>query len=176
MPGPTEPTRDSGPLRRLLVPVVLAVPLAAAVLGMTWVSFTTNRRDTLRLTDEAPGLLEDRIVTEVTVFLSVPERALQTLAEFAGHRPILPHERAAAVESATALLRVAPMLALVGFADAEGKWLMVRRDPGTGLLETKTVAMEGGVRHTYWTRHAGADAPPLTEGDPEDRFDPRTRP
>ncbi|MCC7283745.1 MAG: hypothetical protein IT556_15270 [Acetobacteraceae bacterium] len=161
---------------RLLLPVLLALLLAVAALGMTYFSFHANRRDALRLTDDTLGLLEERIIAEVSAFLSVPERALQILAEFAGERAILPHERGAAVESATALLRVAPMLALVGFADADGNWLMVRRDPDTGALETKTVAMEGGTRRVFWTRRPAPDAPPVTEDDPDDRFDPRTRP
>jgi hypothetical protein len=170
--APAEPTR----LRRLAVPVLLAGLLTAAVLGMAFFSFTANRRDALRLTDETLALLQDRITTEVTNYLSVPERALQILAEFAGNRAIAPHERPAAVESATALLRVAPMLALVGFADTDGNWLMVRRDPTSGLLETKTIALEGGMRRAFWTRQAGPEAPPMEEDDPADRFDPRTRP
>lgn len=175
-PLPAALPPERGLARRLLVPVALALLLSVGVLGMTWFSFQANRRDALQLTDDTLGLLEDRIVTEVTVFLAVPERALQILAEFAGQRAILPHERPAAVESATALLRVAPMLALVGFADADGNWLMVRRDPATGALETKTIAMEGGVRRAFWTRRADANSPPIDENDADDRFDPRTRP
>ena len=170
------PDAESGERSRLLLPILLAGLLAMATLAMTYFSFHANRRDALRLTDDTLGILEERIVAEVSAFLSVPERALQILAEFAGERAILPHEREAAVESATALLRVARMLALVGFADADGNWLMVRRDPETGALETKTIAMEGGVRRAFWTRRASPEAEPVIEPDPEDRFDPRTRP
>jgi adenylate cyclase len=174
--NPADPADAIGRRSRLLPPILLATLLTCAALGMTFFSFQANQRDALRLTDDTLGLLEERVVAEVTTFLSVPERALSILAEFAGNRAILPHERQAATESATALLRVARMLALVGFADADGNWLMVRRDPRTGALETKTIAQEGGVRRAFWTRRASAAAEPVQENDPEDRFDPRTRP
>jgi hypothetical protein len=176
LPDAAQPDAAFGRLRPLLPPALLAGLLTLAVLGMAYFSFHANRRDALRLTDETLALLQDRITTEVTNYLSVPERALQILAEFAGQRAIAPHERPAAVESATALLRVAPMLALVGFADADGGWLMVRRDPTSGALETKTIALESGMRRAFWTRIAGPEAPPMEEDDPADRFDPRTRP
>jgi adenylate cyclase len=174
--NPADPDDAAGQRSRLLPPVLLAALLAIAAVGMSYFSFQANQRDALRLTDDTLGLLEERVVAEVTTFLSIPERALSILAEFAGNRAILPHERQAATESATALLRVAQMLALVGFADADGNWLMVRRDPQTGALETKTIAHEGGVRRAFWTRRADAGAEAVREDDPEDRFDPRTRP
>jgi hypothetical protein len=171
-----QPPADADRRGARLVPLVLTFLLAIATLGMVYFSFHANRRDALQLTDDTLGLLEERIVAEVSAFLSVPERALSILAEFAGNRAILPHERGAATESATALLRVAPMLALVGFADADGNWLMVRRDPDSGVFDSKTIATEGGVRRAFWTRQAGLDGVPVTEDDPDDRFDPRTRP
>jgi class 3 adenylate cyclase len=159
---------------RRLSPIALAVLLCGAVLWISWWSYAANRRDTLALTDETLASLEDRVGTEVSTFLAVPERVLGLAAEFAGNRPPTPAERKAAEETAVAVLNQAPMLALIGYGDANGNWIRVRRT-AEGTLETKIVAREDGARRAYWLRTA-ADGSRVIEDDPEDNFDPRTRP
>lgn len=166
--------RPAGAALRRLSPIALAVLLCGAVLWIGWWSYAANRRDALALTDEALASLEDRVGTEVSTFLAVPERVLGLAAEFAGNRPPTPAERKAAEETAVAVLNQAPMLALIGYGDANGNWIRVRRTP-EGTLETKIVAREDGARRAYWLRTA-PDGSRVIEDDPEDTFDPRTRP
>lgn len=164
----------AGTALRRLSPIALAVLLCGAVLWIGWWSYTANRRDALALTDQALAALEDRVGTEVSTFLAVPERVLGLAAEFAGQRPPTPAERKAAEETAVAVLNQAPMLALIGYADANGNWIRVRRAPD-GTLETKIIARADGARRAYWLRTA-PDGSRVIEDDPEDSFDPRTRP
>jgi class 3 adenylate cyclase len=159
---------------RLALPVGLAVLLCAAVTGITLWSYTANRRDALALTDGALAALEERISTQVSTFLAVPERVLGLAAQFAGDSPPTPAERKAAEETAVAVLNVVPMLALIGYADANGNWLMVRR-AASGALETKIIARDDGARRAFWLRTA-PDGSRVQEADPSDLFDPRTRP
>lgn len=159
---------------RLALPVGLAVLLCAAVTGITLWSHTANRRDALALTDGALAALEERIRTEVSTFLAVPERVLGLAAQFAGDSPPTPAERQAAEETAVGVLNVVPMLALIGYADANGNWLMVRR-AASGALETKIIGREDGARRAFWLRTA-PDGSRVQEADPTDMFDPRTRP
>lgn len=174
-PARAEPPRPSLSDRSVAVPLVLALLLVGAVAGMVVYSHQANRRDALRLADFTLALLEARIGTEVTAFLSVPERALAFLAAFAGHRALVPEEHPAAIESATAVMQIAPSIALVGFADADGNFLMVRRPPEGSGFEVRTIQFRDGVRTVTWDR-PGPDGTRVVTDDPNDRFDPRTRP
>ena len=62
---------------RVIVPIGFALVIFAALLAISWYAYYTNRRDTLALSNDLLGAIEQRIAKELETFLGPIEDALK---------------------------------------------------------------------------------------------------
>ncbi|MEJ1937090.1 cache domain-containing protein, partial [Nostoc sp. NIES-2111] len=135
----------------------------------------TSRRGALGLSTDLLQTLEARVAGEVNAFLAPVDRGARIARDVAALPIATPDGRLVFERIAIAVLRAQPQVALAGAGDAEGNYLFVRRTSDGGT-ETKTIlAAPGARRVTFVQRDAGGVVTGTSE-DPDDTFDPRTRP
>ncbi len=165
----------------------LAWFVAATVTGLvslTAAALLLNTSHSIDRTGEvaAAGLVGaelDRVTERVRSFVHASERDLDLAVRLLGRAAIVSDagEDNAIERQFLAVLDSRPELMLLGAADAHGNFIMVRRMPDASL-DTKRVRA-GEDREVVWT-----DRPPGTpllaagqqRRDPNDPYDPRTRP
>jgi class 3 adenylate cyclase len=115
-----------------------------------------------------------QIAQRVAAFVDPCERTLRLMRDIVADTP--PAARLVVAERfAVGALRELPQIASLYSGDADGNFLMVRRQDGGGF-ETKQIANDPGNRHvTFVDRDADFQETGRHE-DPSDTFDPRTRP
>lgn len=160
-------------LARVILPVVGAILLIGATLGTIMIGHVTNRGDALVLADQVLLSLEKRIVTEIENWLGPAERSVRLLHE-AEKRGAFQRGPQLVEPLSMALLTSVPHVAIVSVADKDGNYFMFRRNAAGGI-DTKTITM-GPPRHVVNTIRDATGSVVRTFEDPEDLFDPRTRP
>ncbi|TQF81659.1 GAF domain-containing protein [Elioraea sp. Yellowstone] len=160
-------------LARVVLPVLAAMLLIGATLGTIAVSHVNSRDDALALADAVLQALERRIVTEIENWLSPAERSVRLLHE-AERRGAFRDDMRLAEPVGMALLSSIPHVAIVSIADADGSYLMFRRNEAGGI-DTKIITQRPARRVVNIIRSADGSVVRTFE-DPVDPFDPRTRP
>ena len=162
-------------LARIGLPILGVAVVIAALLGIAAYSYVTNKRDALTLADEVMIAQEQRAISEVAEFLAPPERSVDLLVNVIGVEGFRGDRRPIAEIFAMRLLRKLPQIANISYADLAGNYMLVRREPD-GRIDTKVMEREGASVRTTWTRRDPGDAVVAIEEDPNDTYDPRTRP
>jgi class 3 adenylate cyclase len=162
-------------LTRVIAPIAAALLLVFSVIGLVFAGYEANRRGALALSAEVLKGLEQRIELRTSNWLGASERALQLLHSVFADGPLAGATREDAERLAINLLRTVPSIALVSLADTRGNFVLKRRNEA-GSVDTKTIQNDPPPRTVTWVRRDANDAVIATEEDPEDTFDPRTRP
>jgi len=160
---------------RVAVPIVTLLILLASIAGIGTYLSQANRADARVLTNDLVEELERRIIAEVEAFLE-PASTMVRLAEEVLGDQALHEQRDRLVEPFAAhILNSNPQLAMFNFADPQGNFLTLRRQPD-GSLHTKFMDRRGEGVETTWVKRDASGNVVATERDPADTYDPRTRP
>lgn len=168
-----------GRVRDLLMvaaPVVVLFLVLGGFLGLTFYDRDANRRDVLGLTEDVVRSLDQRVRSEVEVFMRPAEQAVRLTGELAGRQRLDWSQVDAVFERfALAMMRSNASLAAFYVADPDGRFTMVRRND-KGWLDTKRIAVDGGQRTVTVIRRGPGGGVLGTESDPSDRFQATSRP
>jgi adenylate cyclase len=162
-------------VKRVLAPIAAAALLVLSVIGLVVAGYENNRRGALALSGEVLEGLERRIALRAANWLVPAERSLRLLHGVYGGERLEQATREDAISLSFNLLRTVPSIALVSLADPNGNYVLQRRN-AEGGIDTKTIQETPGPRRVTWVRRDRDGRVVATEDDPEDRFDPRTRP
>jgi class 3 adenylate cyclase len=126
------------------------------------------------LSEDLLSALDDRIAMAVSSYLDPATRAVAIARDVVKEGSIT--ARLPVIETfGASLLRQIPQIAILSFADDEGNYVMVRR-AAAGGTDTKVVQNAPGPRRVIWIHRDAAGVETGREEDPDDQFDPRTRP
>jgi class 3 adenylate cyclase len=161
-------------LLRIGFPIAGVVLLIAAIIAIALYSERANRRDALALSQDLLSTLDDRIALAVSAYLSSATRFVAVGRDVVKEGSIM--SRLPMIKTVgPSLLRQAPQIAILSFANEDGNYVMVRR--GTeGGTDFKVIENEPGPRRVTWIHHNAAGEEIGREEDPSDDYDPRTRP
>jgi adenylate cyclase len=163
--------------RRVLRTGVPILGVALTIAIILTISVYANRANTagaLALSDKILAALDGQINEQVITYFAPARRAAllarNLIEEDTGERQRL-FER-----FAISALREIPQIDNLSLADGDGNFLMVTRNETTGGLDTKSIRNEPGRRAVSWVRRDREGRQTAREEDPDDRYDPRTRP
>lgn len=160
-------------LMRIGLPILALALVIAAILGIALYSHHANRQGALALSDDLLATLDAQIAQRVSAFLDPCARTLRIMTDIAARTP--PSERGSVAERfAGSVLDQIPQMAAFYFGDDEGNFLMMRRDKSG--VETKEIMNSPQARHVILTFHDPSGRMLSQREDPNDTFDPRTRP
>jgi hypothetical protein len=163
---PTEARRE---LRhrwaRIGLPIAGVGLIIAAILGIAWYSYETNKRDALQLADEVIASQEQRISREVDAYLGPAPRAVELLRGVLSDGVFLGPAQGGAEAIGWQILFDNQQLALISYANPNGSFMMVKREPG-GAIDTKVIDREDGGKRVTWTRRDRVGKTVLVEEDP----------
>ena len=163
--------------RRLVVggaPIlaVVAVMIIAAVIA-SYV-YDTNRRGAVTLSNDLLDAIDQRIAIQMGAYLAPAEQFLESARAIAGERGVF--DGAMATEPfVLATLGKHPQIAGLSYGDPDGNFLYVARNVQGGF-DTKLVDRRGGNPRVTWTHRNKEGETVERSEDPNDTFDPRTRP
>lgn len=159
---------------RLGIPVGGLALMLGVIIGIALYSERANRAGALALSEDLLSALDDRIALAVSSYLDPATRAVAIARDVVKEGSIT--ARLPVIETfGISLLRQIPQIAILSFADEEGNYVMVRR-AAAGGTDTKIVQNAPGPRRVIWIHRDAAGIEMSREEDPEDQFDPRTRP
>jgi class 3 adenylate cyclase len=160
---------------RIAVPIVTLLVLLTAITGIGIYLYQANRADARVLADELLEELERRIVAEVVAFLE-PASVMVHLAEEVLGDGALNEQRERLAEPLTMhILESNPQLAMFNFADPQGNFMMLKK-LSDGSIHTKLMDRRGDGVETSWVRRDASGKVLDVEWDPDDTYDPRSRP
>ncbi len=159
---------------RIGLPIAGVALIIAAILGIAWYAYVANRHDALQLADEVIKSQQQRIAREVDAYLGPAPRAVELLRGVLSDGKFLGQAQGGAEAIGWQILFDNPQLALISYANPNGSFMMVKREPG-GSIDTKVIDREQGARKVTWTRRDRVGKTILVEEDPTDTYDPRTR-
>jgi len=184
---------------RVLLPVMLLVALAIALVFILYVNHQANRRDALALSDTVIRSTADRIETEVISYLTPAQRmvelgrnqmnrytpetirtglrvelgpradAADTPVDIDGPAPL------ALQTTGIDVLNTIPQLAMVNIADTQGSFVMPKKMAG-GAIDTKIIDRRGEAPTVSWVRRNASGEVQRIEQVAYDGYDPRQRP
>lgn len=160
---------------RIGVPVIGVMLVIAAILGIALYSHHVNRQGVLLISDQLLTTLDRQISERVAAFLEPGGRALHMLRDLALRTPST--ERRAVAESfAASALKQIPQISALYVGDSEGNFSMARRGTQTDATQIKQIINIPGRRHVFWIDRDPAGNEVSRREDPQDQFDPRSRP
>lgn len=171
------PSAGSRGWRRLVVGgapllAVAAVMVIAAVIA-SYV-YDTNRRGAVTLSNDLLDAIDQRIALQMGAYLAPAEQFLESTRAIGGERGVF--DGGLATEPfVLATLGRHSQIAGVSYADPDGNFLYVTRN-AQGGFDTKLVDRRGGGPRVTWTRRNKEGETVERSEDPNDTFDPRTRP
>lgn len=159
---------------RVIVPIGAVLIMLAAIVAIALYTYQNNRRDVLALSDDVLQSLNRRIATEVRSYLS-PASQIAMLASniLAVHG--LEDKRELAEPFAIHVLRNNPQLSSFFFADTDGDFLMLKKEPD-GSVHTKLIERDEETTRSQWIRRDTDGNIIDIEALSDDPFDPRVRP
>jgi adenylate cyclase len=160
---------------RFGIPLAGVVLIVAAIIGIAFYSYQSNRNDALSLSEDLVETLDQRVRTEVQAYLAPAAHAVRTLARMLPDDGLSSSGRPLLEKLAMQLLQDRPQLASLYVGDPEGNFLMVQRSP-EGALDTKVIEHDAAARRVTWYRRDQAGQVEAVEQNPADTYDPRTRP
>jgi len=162
-------------LLRIVVPVAIVLVMVAALASIGAYLYRANRADAQALADDLLAALDRRIATEVQAYLRPASTMIELVSDVLERGTFAEHSRVLAEPLALNILRRYPQLASFLFADPQGNFMMLKKQPG-GPIDTKYVDRSGGAPRVTWVRRNPEGEVVATEVDPDDRYDPRDRP
>lgn len=159
---------------RIGLPIVGVGLIIAAILGIAWYSYTTNKRDALQLADEVIQSQAQRISREVDAYLGPAPRAVELLRGVLSDGKFLGAPQGGAEAIGWQILFDNPQLALISYAAPDGSFMMTKRET-SGAIDTKVIERKNDKPETTWTRRDPQGSTTSIENDPNDTYDPRTR-
>ena len=135
---------------RIGLPVGTVLLIVAAIIGITFYSYLSNRRDALALSREVLRALDERIVTQLQSYLT-PAVRVQPDPLGASDGAVDEAHRSLAERLSTEVLRNVPQLAIISFGNQNGDFLMLRRE-ASGAIDTKTIENTASGRRVTWIR------------------------
>ena len=159
-------------LLRIGVPILGIALVILAIVAIALYSHAANRRGVLALSDDLLTTLDAQIAQRVAAFLDPCERALRIMRDIAIDMPMT-ERNATAERFALSVLKELPQIASFYVGDSEGDFLMVRRLQDG--VEMKQI-INGGDRTVLLTSRDAAGNETSRREDPNDTYDPRTRP
>ena len=167
------------PSLRLVIGLVLAgmVTLTAAAIIVT--SHRRSARTVVEVSEELILQAAQTTRDQVQAFLGAPRTVAELLGTEASSGSLDVLDSGEIEAHFFDLLAVHPSISMLNWGTADGDFMMVKRR-ADGALWTKRVERSGlELPLVSWTQRApgaGLEAVLATETDPEDRYDPRTRP
>ena len=165
-------------LLRIAVPIAFVALMIAAILGIAFFSYSSNRKDALALSDDLLSSLERRIATEVRAFLTPAADAVEISHNVLNQTkyPFFADGWQALAEPlAMQVLKTLPQVATFSFADNTGNFLMLKK-MANGSIHSKHIETGGDKRRVTWIRRDPEGNEIVREEDPQDTYDPRSRP
>jgi len=160
---------------RIGVPILGVVLMIGVILLIAIETTRANRNGAMKLADDVLAANQARIAEEVTAYFAVPLRHLQEGVSMAGREPAGEARRALVQRFATDVLQHVPQITDFIIGDANGDFVMVRRTDNGGI-DTKLIDNAPGARKVVWLRRDAEGKEIGRDEDPNDTFDPRTRP
>lgn len=161
-------------LLRVGVPIIFVALLIGAILGIALFSYESNRRGASVLSDDLLEALETRISTEVATYLAPAPKMVQFARQTLAGGSFEPDNVAQVEKFGRNVLRTYDQIASFYVADGTGQFLMILRN-AEGGTDTKIITSADRKRQVRLIRR-DAFGQILTEEEPLDTFDPRTRP
>jgi adenylate cyclase len=158
---------------RYSLPAVGVVVVVVLVAAIAWFVYDANRKGAVTLSNDLIRAIDRRVGAQLRSYLSPPQQFLTLANAAAAGRSVT--EAAAEMERfARYAIANIPSVSAFSYADAQGNFLFVIRNDKGGF-DTKTIDRRNGRRVT-WQRRDAEDRTIAVEEDPNDDFDPRTRP
>jgi adenylate cyclase len=143
--------------------------------SIIWGTYVRSR-ETILINSEDLILQAARETRErVQAYLDPAARTVSQLAQLEAQGSIDLDDLGAAEGVLFALQQAQPEISMLGYGAADGRFLMVERT-GEGALWTKEVIPGVGATWRQRAVGGGLTAITATESDPDDAYDPRTRP
>jgi class 3 adenylate cyclase len=151
--------------------VVLVI---VTILAIALYSDRANRAGVVSLSDDLLASVQRRITTQVASYLDPAVRATRLVRDAVEWNDFL--DRSAALEAfAAGALRQIPQIDALYTGDAEGNFIMLRRGDPDGTVTT-LINNSPGPRVVELIRRDPQGRVTRRDPDPNDNFDPRTRP
>lgn len=158
---------------RVIAPFLVAALLIASTLGAIAVVHVVSRNDALRLADGVLDSVEKRIATEAQGWLGPAGRVAMLLREIQ-KSGVFREDIMLAEPIGAALLNSVPQVASVYVGSMRGDFIMLRRN-AEGGVDSRVIMTR--PERTVTNTARGPDGRVLrSTTDPDDAFDPRTRP
>lgn len=177
VPPAVRPLEGSRGWRRLVIggaPIlaVVAVMVIAGVIA-SYV-YDTNRRGAVTLSNDLLDAIDQRIALQMGAYLAPAEQFLESARAIGGERGVFDGGRATE-PFVLATLGKHPQIAGFSYSDPEGNFQYMTRNERGGI-DTKLVDRRNGGLRVTWTRRSEDGEVVGSSEDPDDTFDPRTRP
>ena len=162
-------------IRRIGVPLLAVALTIVVILVISFQASRANRRGALVLSDDVLASLGAHVTEQVTDHFGIPARQLAIGETLAALEQAGPQRRTLIENFFIGVLGQVPQIADLVFADADGNFMMVRRNESGGM-DTKLIQNVPAPRRVIWVRRDAAGNELGQDEDPADTFDPRTRP
>ena len=164
-------TRTWRPTLRVTMAVAIAAMVAFTALALVALTWDGARRGSLLVGEALLDQVAQTAQERVDRYLAEPTH-VNTLTAWQLHTGAL--DPAHLEDWFLTHIGLHPSFTMMGFAEPDGSFLMVRRN-ADGTLWTKRITMEGG-REVTWTERDARRRVVAERLDPADTYDPRTRP
>lgn len=167
-----------GARRRVLaiaVPTLFVVVVVLALLAIAWQADRANRAGALAVTEDLLGAIERAAAIEVRAFLMPAEAQARRMAAVFDANQGAERDLALFRRLARLALADSPQISLIGGGDPQGSYTFVRRLPD-GATQEKLIQNTPGARRVWLEVYDAEGRIIENREDPEDSFDPRTRP
>jgi len=160
---------------RVAGPIAIVLVMITALASIGAYLYRANRDDARALSGDLLEALDQRIATEVRAYLQPASTMIELVRDVVERDLVTEQSLVLAEPVALSILRNYPQLANFLFADPQGNFMMLKKQPD-GAIDTKHIDRSGGAPHVTWVRRDPEGNVTGTELDPEDTYDPRVRP
>ncbi len=159
---------------RVGLPILGVVLMIASILAIAVMADRANRAGVLALSDELLDALENRIAEQVSAYLEPAAGRVKVARDVVQNGGAADRRRIVQAYAAS-VLRHNPQIAQLSFAAMNGNYMLVRRGEGGGIA-TKLIRSDPPPRLVEWVHEDAQGREIGRESDPNDDYDPRTRP
>jgi adenylate cyclase len=160
---------------RVIVPIGFALVIFAALLAISGYAYYTNRRDTLALSNDLLGAIEQRIAKELETFLAPIEDAVKLSEAVLQNTSFDTDNRDLLEPLGFSVLANISQISMFNVADPAGNFFMVKK-MSDGSLHTKIIDRTDEAARVTWIRRDLSGETLAVEETEDDSYDPRNRP
>jgi hypothetical protein len=160
-------------LLRVIIPIGGVFLILASIMTITMVSYYSNRRDTLALSEDMLKALDQRIQSEADAYLMPASNLVRIGAETLRERideVWSPNRTPLGLQ----VIKTYPQLSSFFCADPKGNFVMHKQNPD-GTIDTKVIERQPSKIKVTWVRRDAANNVVKTETSGYDNYDPRER-